>query len=132
MQAGLLGWTPFDPMGMNSDSMALKEVKNGRLAMLAFIGFCSQAAVQVCTMDPCMNPSARQCQLAPRTSSLQWPMGYTASGMMSTSRGMHVMPARGSMVPPATVMCMDGIRASQPCDQSYQWLRSGLSEERGR
>lgn len=44
--AGLLGWTPFDPMGMNSDSMALKEVKNGRLAMLAFIGFCSQAAVQ--------------------------------------------------------------------------------------
>lgn len=53
LQAGLLGMTPFDPMGMNSDEMAVKEVKNGRLAMIAFIGFCSQAAVQVrCLPQP--------------------------------------------------------------------------------
>lgn len=43
---GLLGMSPFDPLGMASDSMAEKEVKNGRLAMVAFVGFCSQAAVQ--------------------------------------------------------------------------------------
>lgn len=55
LQGGLLGMTPFDPMGMNSDEMAIKEVKNGRLAMLAFLGFCSQAAVQV----RC-NPSSRR------------------------------------------------------------------------
>ena len=32
---------------MKSEKMELREIKNGRLAMLAFVGFCSQAAVQV-------------------------------------------------------------------------------------
>lgn len=36
---------PFDPVGLSSDENKLKELKNGRLAMLAFLGFCSQAAV---------------------------------------------------------------------------------------
>jgi hypothetical protein len=45
-QSGAFGMHPFDPAGMNSSEMATKEIKNGRLAMLAFLGFCSQGAVQ--------------------------------------------------------------------------------------
>jgi len=41
-EGGLLGFTPFDPVNMCSDKMRVKEIKNGRLAMIAFIGFCSQ------------------------------------------------------------------------------------------
>lgn len=36
---------PFDPAGMNSETNAVKEIKNGRLAMVAFIGFAVQALV---------------------------------------------------------------------------------------
>merc|ERR1712093_860186 len=37
-EGGLLGFTPFDPANMRSDDMRVKEVKNGRLAMVAFVG----------------------------------------------------------------------------------------------
>jgi len=43
--SGLVGSFPFDPVGMSSDSMQVKEVKNGRLAMVAFVGFLLQAIV---------------------------------------------------------------------------------------
>jgi hypothetical protein len=33
-QSGFINSFPFDPAGMNSPSMAAKEVKNGRLAMV--------------------------------------------------------------------------------------------------
>ena len=40
------GAKAFDPAGMNSEESRLKEIKNGRLAMVAFLGFTSQAAVR--------------------------------------------------------------------------------------
>ena len=43
---GVAGIAPFDPLGMDSPEMREKEIRNGRLAMLAFLGFSSVAAVR--------------------------------------------------------------------------------------
>lgn len=43
--SGLINQFPFDPVGMNSPDMQVKEIKNGRLAMVAFVGFAVQALV---------------------------------------------------------------------------------------
>ena len=46
-KSGVNDQFPFDPLGLgaDSDSMKLKEIKNGRAAMLAFIGIAGQALV---------------------------------------------------------------------------------------
>ncbi len=33
-QSGFLDFYPFDPVGLNSEANATKEIKNGRLAMV--------------------------------------------------------------------------------------------------
>lgn len=43
-ETGLLNSVPFDPLGLNRDKRRQNEVRNGRLAMLANLGFWSQAA----------------------------------------------------------------------------------------
>lgn len=45
VQSGLINQFPFDPVGMSSPAMEIKEIKNGRLAMVAFVGFAVQALV---------------------------------------------------------------------------------------
>ncbi|CAD7699518.1 unnamed protein product [Ostreobium quekettii] len=44
-ESGVLDTFPWDPLNQNKDQMALKEVKNGRLAMVAWVGFVAQAVV---------------------------------------------------------------------------------------
>lgn len=41
---GAYGWDPLD-MGKEDSEAALKELKNGRLAMIAFSGIVTQAAL---------------------------------------------------------------------------------------
>lgn len=53
--AGVLSLFPFDPMGMASERMHLAEVLNGRLAMLSFVGYCSQYAVRGKSPLDCLN-----------------------------------------------------------------------------
>jgi len=44
-QSGVLDCFPWDPLKMASDEMSVKELKNGRLAMFAWVGFMAQAVV---------------------------------------------------------------------------------------
>lgn len=37
MQSGFLNFFPFDPLNLNSDTNQVKEIKNGRLAMVSIL-----------------------------------------------------------------------------------------------
>lgn len=49
-ECGVINMFPFDPLGLKSEKMKEREVKNGRLAMMAFVGFVVQALV--CRQGP--------------------------------------------------------------------------------
>jgi hypothetical protein len=72
----VLGSFPFDPMGMRSEDTKLKELKNGRLAMLAFIGFCSQAAVRGMGPVDCLKQHIED----PWNNNSEWCLGEGGGG----------------------------------------------------
>jgi Chlorophyll A-B binding protein len=53
---------PFDPLGLTDDYKRQSEVRNGRLAMLANLGFWSQvirSAARVCKAQICLSGGFR-------------------------------------------------------------------------
>jgi hypothetical protein len=80
LQCGFLGSFPFDPMGMRSEKTKLNELKNGRLAMLAFVGFCSQAAVRGLGPIDCLKLHLED----PWNNNSEWPVQHPASAGVVT------------------------------------------------
>ena len=55
LQSGLINSFPFDPAGLNSPDMAVREIKNGRLAMVSErVGssLCHQAGITHVVASP--------------------------------------------------------------------------------
>ena len=48
-QSGVLDSFPFDPLNQNSEAMQLREIKNGRLAMVrTLFGYATRAPGNAC------------------------------------------------------------------------------------
>jgi hypothetical protein len=62
LQSGLINQFPFDPAGMYSKDMAVKEVKNGRLAMVRCTASSSSRQQLMCKQQQQQNTEEQQLQ----------------------------------------------------------------------
>jgi hypothetical protein len=100
-ETGLGPFAPFDPLNMRSDETRLKELKNGRLAMVAFLGFSSQAAVQGLGPIECLQKHLAD----PGHNNSEW-AGSASVALPPWSRvGRGLPKARRSTVPLRLLHC---------------------------
>lgn len=86
VQSGLINQFPFDPAGMNSKDMAVKELKNGRLAMVsrARRGEAA-AAARGGAWRACLACSAAWLQLTGQQCACDQPRGAVVCGWVQQS-----------------------------------------------
>lgn len=116
-----MGYPGFDPMGLskgNFSELKEKEIKNGRLAMVAFVGFVFAAQVSARGVLGISAPAPRLCEAPP---SSPRPLQTTGKGPIAALSEHLANPAAsnwtqniGKCVTPATAD-VDGVVLHLSC-----------------